>query len=179
MDVDPATADYHSIAFLLAGYIRMSGGADLVLCGRQASDDDQGVVPALLAESLGMPLVSIARAVELVEGSGGPAVRVTRVTPDGDELVEASCPAVVTISNELGEPRFPTTAKKIAARRMKPTLVSVEELSLPTEQLEPRVAMVRQFVPTVQGNCEFLPGETPGELADCLIEGLRREGFLQ
>ena len=116
---------------------------------------------------------------ELAEGSSGPAVRVTRVTPDGDELVEASCPAVVTISNELGEPRFPTTAKKIAARRMKPTVVSVEELSLPPEQQEPRVTMIRQFVPTVQGNCEFLSGETPGELADRLIEGLRREGVLQ
>ena len=74
--------------------------------------------------------------VELVEAAGGPAVRVTRVTPDGDELVEASCPVVVTISNELGEPRFPTTAKKIAARRMKPTIVSVDELSLPPEELQ-------------------------------------------
>ena len=177
--VDPATADYHSIAFLLAGYIRSTGGADLVLCGRQASDDDQGVVPALLGESLGMPIVSIARALELVEAAGEPAVRVTRVTPDGDELVEASCPVVVTISNELGEPRFPTTAKKIAARRMKPTIVSVDELSLPPEEREPRVTMTRQFVPTVQGNCEFLSGETPAELADRLIENLRRDGVLQ
>jgi len=177
--VDPATADYHSIAFLLAGYIRSTGGADLVLCGRQASDDDQGVVPALLGESLGMPIVSIARAVEVVEAAGELAVRVTRVTPDGDELVEASCPVVVTISNELGEPRFPTTAKKIAARRMKPTIVSIDELSLPPEEREPRVTMTRQFVPTVQGNCEFLSGETPAELADRLIENLRRDGVLQ
>ncbi len=177
--VDPAAVDYHSIAFMLAGYIRSSGGADLVLCGRQASDDDQGVVPALLGESLGMPIVSIARAVEVVAGDGGPAVRVTRVTPDGDEVVEASCPVVVTISNELGEPRFPTTAKKIAARRMKPTLVSVEELSVPGEELRPRVTMTRQFVPTVQGNCEFLSDGTPAELADRLIENLRRDGDLQ
>jgi electron transfer flavoprotein beta subunit len=176
--VDLAASDYHSIAFLLAGYIRSSGGADLVLCGRQASDDDQGVVPALLGESLGMPIVSIARALELVEAAGGPAVRVTRVTPDGDEVVEASCPVVVTISNELGEPRFPTTAKKIAARRMKPTIVSVDELSLPSEEREPRVMLTRQFVPTVQGNCEFLSGETPGELADRLIENLRKDSVL-
>jgi electron transfer flavoprotein beta subunit len=176
--VDPASVDYHTTASLLAGYIRSSGGADLVLCGRQASDDDQGVVPALLGESLGMPIVSIARALELVETSAGLAVRVTRVTPDGDEIVEAPCPAVVTISNELGEPRFPTTAKKIAARRMKPTIVPVEELSLPPEALEPRVTMTRQFVPTVQGNCEFLSGETPAELADRLIENLRKDGVL-
>jgi electron transfer flavoprotein beta subunit len=177
--LDPAAADYHSVAFLLAAYIRSSGGADLVLCGRQASDDDQGVVPALLGEALGMPIVSIARAVELGESADGPVVRVTRVTPDGDEVVEASCPVVVTISNELGEPRFPTTAKKIAARRMKPTVVSVEELSLPPEELAPRVALARQFVPTVQGNCEFLSGETPAELADRLIAKLREDSVLQ
>jgi electron transfer flavoprotein beta subunit len=86
---------------------------------------------------------------------------------------------VVTISNELGEPRFPTTAKKIAARRMKPTIVSVDELSLAPEELQPRVTMTRQFVPTVQGNCEFLTGETPAGLADRLIENLRRDGVLQ
>ena len=160
-------------------YIRSTGGADLVLCGRQASDDDQGVVPALLGESLEMPIVSIARALELVEAAGGPAVRVTRVTPDGDELVEASCPVVVTISNELGEPRFPTTAKKIAARRMKPTIVSADELSLPAEELQSRVQMTRQFVPTVQGNCEFLSGDSPAELADRLIENLRRDSVFE
>jgi electron transfer flavoprotein beta subunit len=137
------------------------------------------VVPALLGEALGMPIVSIARAVELGESADGPVLRVTRVTPDGDELVEASCPVVVTISNELGEPRFPTTAKKIAARRMKPTVVSVEELSLPAEELEPRVALARQFVPTIQGNCEFLSGETPAELADRLIAKLREDSVLQ
>ena len=48
-------------------------------------------------------------------------MRVTRVTPDGDEIVEASLPAVVTVSNELGTPRYPTAARKIQARRIKPT----------------------------------------------------------
>jgi electron transfer flavoprotein beta subunit len=176
--IDPGSADHHSVASLLAAYIRASGGADLVLCGRQASDDDQGVVPALLGEALGMPIVSIARAVEVRETADGPVVRVTRVTPEGDEVVEASCPAVVTISNELGEPRFPTTARKIAARRMKPTVVSVEDLALAPAEREPRVRVTRQYVPTVQGNCEFLSGATPAELADRLIESLRRDSVL-
>jgi electron transfer flavoprotein beta subunit len=85
---------------------------------------------------------------------------------------------VVTISNELGEPRFPTTARKIAARRMKPTVVSVDDLALPAGEREPRVRVTRQYVPTVQGNCEFLSGATPAELADRLIESLRRESVL-
>jgi electron transfer flavoprotein beta subunit len=175
---DAGALDYHAIAQLLAAYIRSSGGADLVLCGRQASDDDQGVVPALIGETLGMPVATIARSVELLDSPEGAALRVTRVTPDGDEVVEVPCPALVTISNELGEPRYPTTAKKLAARRMKPTVIPVEDLGLAPEDLEPRVSLTRQFVPTVQGSCEFIDGASPAELANRLIERLREDNVL-
>jgi len=175
----PASSqDGHVVARLLAAYIRSSGGADLVLCGRQASDDDQGVVPALIGEALGMPVVTIARSVEAVGSSGARGVRVTRVTPDGDEVVEAACPAVVTISNELGDPRYPTAAKKLAARRMKPTVLSTDELSLEPGDLQPRVQLTRQFVPTVQGNCDFITGDSPAELADRLVGRLREDRVL-
>ena len=176
--VDTAATDYHTIAHLLAAYIGSSGGADLVLCGRQASDDDQGVVPAIMGEMLRMPVITIARAIELASSSDGPTIRVTRVTPDGDEVVEASCPAVVTISNELGQPRYLTAARTIAARRMQPAVVSVEDLSLPPEDLQPRVTLTRQFVPTIQGNCEFISGETPAEVADNLVNRLREDRVL-
>lgn len=176
ISVDLATLDYHVVGSLLAAQIRASGGADLVLCGRQASDDDQGVIPGLIGEHLSMPVVTFARAVEMAE-SGGP--RVTRVTPDGDEVVEVACPAVVTVSNELGDPRYPTAANKIKARRMKPVVVSPEGLGLPPEELQPRVSVARQFVPTIQGNCEIISGETQAEAADRLIERLRQESVLE
>jgi len=170
---DPSP-DYHVVATLLAAYVRSSGGADLVLCGRQASDDDQGVVPALICEALEMPLVTNARAVEQVDAT----FRITRVTPDGDEVVEVSAPAVVTVSNELGEPRYPTAAKKMAARRMKPEIITPEGLSLSADALRSRVVARRQFVPTVSGDCEFLSGETPAELADALIARLRQDSVI-
>jgi electron transfer flavoprotein beta subunit len=161
---------------LLAAYIRSIGGADLVLCGRQASDDDQGVVPALMGEILEMPVADVARAVESVDGA---SLRVTRVTPDGDQVVEVACPVVVTISNELGDPRYPTAANKIKARRKTPTIVSVEDLGLSPEELQPRVKFTRQFVPTVQGNCEFISGETAAAAADSLIARLREDSIIQ
>ncbi len=177
--VDTSATDYHAVARLLAAYVGWSGGADLVLSGRQASDDDQGVVPALIGELLGMPVITIARALELVPGFDGASVRVTRVTPDGDEVVESSCPALVTISNELGQPRYPTAAGTIAARRMQPTVVPIEELSLRPEDLQPRVTLTRQFVPAIEGNCEFISGETPAEVAGRLLARLREDRVLQ
>lgn len=173
--MEDAAPDYHVVASLLAAWIRSSGNADLVLCGRQASDDDQGVVPALIGEALGMPLVTNARAVEQVEGN---AFRITRVTPDGDEVVEVPAPAVVTVSNELGEPRYPTAKSKIAARRMKPEVAEPAALGLSDQDLQPRVLARRQFVPTVQGNCEFLAGETAAELADALVARLRQDSLI-
>ncbi len=171
--VDPGQIDHHAVATLLAAQIENSGGADLILCGRQASDDDQGVVPALIAERLGMPVVTVARAVEL----HGEKLRITRVTPEGDEVVEVACPAVVTISNEIGDPRYPTASAKVKARRVKPTVTSPADLNLGEAELQPRVMLTRQFVPEVQGNCEFLQGE-PAEVANELIQRLEADSVL-
>jgi electron transfer flavoprotein beta subunit len=174
IQVDPATVDYHVVAALIAAQIEVGGGADLVLCGRQASDDDQGVVPALIAERLEMSLVTIAKAVAL----DGDRLRATRVTPDGDEVVETACPAVVTITNELGDPRYPTAAAKVKARRVKPTVVRPDELGLDAAALAPLARVTRQFVPEVKGNCEMLRGDSPSALADQLIARLVADSIL-
>ena len=160
----PAGADGHVVAALLAAFVR-DRGADLVLFGRQASDDDQGVVPALVGEALAMAVVTVARQVELA----GAAVRVTRVTPDGDEVVEADLPAVVTVSSELGEPRYPTVPMRMQARKVTPDQVDPGELPVGAEDLAPLVVLERQWVPEVKGECEFLAGETAAELADALV----------
>jgi electron transfer flavoprotein beta subunit len=165
--------DGQVIANLIAAYIKKSGGADLVLCGRQASDDDQGVVGPLIGERLGFPVAPLARAIE-VSGSN---VKVTRVTADGDEVVEGAMPAVVTISNEMGDPRFPTAKSKMAARKMKPEEIAVADLGLSADELTPRVVLVKQYVPEVQGNCEFLTG-SPAEVAKQLITKLRADSLI-
>jgi electron transfer flavoprotein beta subunit len=172
---DPAGLDGHATAALLVAWIRSTGGADLVLCGRQASDDDQGVVPALIGEQLGVPVATIARALALEAGAD--AVRVTRVTPDGDEVVLAPLPAVVTISNELGTPRYPTAARKLQARRVKPAVVTPDALGLDAASRAPRVRLLRQWVPALPGHCELLAG-APAEAADALVARLIQDGAI-
>lgn len=176
--LDPSTLDCAGVATILAAYIRTSGGADLVLCGRQASDDDQGVVPALIGEILGMPVITIAREIVITQADRKTAVRVTRVTPDGDEVVEATCPAVVTVSSELGQPRYPTAARSMQARRMQPAAVSLQNLSLSAPDIAPRTVLARQFVPSVQGSCEFISGGSAGETAASLIDRLRADRII-
>lgn len=176
LQADTSSMDCVGVAALLSAYVRHSGGGDLLLFGRQASDDDQGVVPALVAEALGMPLVTIAR--DLSVDAAPPAVRVTRVTPLGDEVVECDCPAVVTVSSELGQPRYPTAARMMAARRMQPTALAPGDISLDPASLEPAVRLERLYTPQVQGHCEFIDGETAADKAQQLVQRLRAENIL-
>lgn len=168
--IDPGGRELDSggVARVLHAWIARSGGADLVLCGRQASDDDQGVVPLLLAEQLGCAVTTLARELRCE----GASLSVTRATPDGDEVVRGALPALVTVSNELGAPRFPTAKAKMAARKMSPEVVAIDALGLAADALEPAVVLTRQFVPQVQGNCEFLTG-TPAQIAQALMERIR------
>ncbi len=170
---DPGSLDSQVTANILAATIQKNDGADLVLCGRQASDDDQGVVPVLIGEKLGMPIVPLARAIEV----NGSTLKVTRATPDGDEVVEGATPAVVTISNELGDPRFPTAKGKMAARKKKPVNISIDDLGLSAQELTPGVVLSKQYVPEVQGNCEFIEG-SPAEAARILIDKLRADNVI-
>ncbi|MGH2583777.1 MAG: electron transfer flavoprotein subunit beta/FixA family protein [Dehalococcoidia bacterium] len=170
--------DTLATAVVLGRSIESSGGADLVFCGRQASDDDQGVVPAVLGERLGMPVITMARDIRLADAAGEGVIEVTRVTPDGDEEVRCALPAVVTVSNELGTPRYPSGAAMLAARRKQAVIVPLAELGLGEEELAPRVELRRLFVPQLQGTCEFLTGETAQEQAVLLLTRLRADGLL-
>ena len=175
---DAATLDHHGVARLLAAFVESRGGADLVLCGRQASDDDQGVVPALVGEHLGFPIVTIARSVDVAATGDTYAVRVVRVTPDGNETVAAAAPAVVTISNELGQARYPTMAGRMAARKKKITSVTPAELGVADDALRPRITVTKQFVPTVKSSCEMMAGASADEMAAALVARLRAEKVL-
>jgi len=171
---DPALedSDAHGIAYALAESIKKIGGCDLVLSGRQASDWDQAQVPAGVAELLGLPCVTLAKTVS-VEDS---AVRVQRVLPDGYEVWTAPLPAVITVSNELGEPRYATLKGIMAAARKKVTVWSAADLALDKSRIGVagrRVLVRKLFIPVKEGKCEVMEGDTVGAKASALARKLR------
>lgn len=152
-------SDSTKTAKILAGAIRKLGDVDLVVCGRQASDWDNAQVPLGIAELLGFPAIPVARKVEVKEGE----LVCERVVPNGYEVVSAPLPAVVTVSNELGQPRYPTLRNIMAAARKKPqswSLADVEVGDIPS-----RITMQDLFIPEKQGQCEFIEGDDE-DLAD-------------
>ncbi len=156
-------------AQLLATAIRKLGGFDLIICGRQASDWDNAQVPLGVAEILGVSCVSLGKKVEVK----GDTVVVERLIPDGYEVVEAPMPALVTVSNELGQPRYPTLRGIMAATRKLPTIWSAADLAADSEQLEPRITLHDLFVPERSQVCEIIEGDNEAEAARNLAQKLR------
>jgi len=154
---------------VLAAAIKKVGQFDLVLCGRQASDFDQAQVPLGLAELLKLPCVTIAQKVEVKDKQ----VTVHRALTDGTEVMEAPLPALVTVSNELGAPRYPTLRGIMAASRKQPTQWKLADLGLNAASVSPRVEATQVFVPTKQKNVEFISGDTDEEKGWNLARKLR------
>jgi electron transfer flavoprotein beta subunit len=96
-----------------------SGPVDLVLLGSESSDARMSVVPAMLAERLGLPQLTFAKEVTVDVGEGGTTVRIKRLTDEGYQAVEATLPAVVSVVEKINEPRYPSF-KGIMAAKKKP-----------------------------------------------------------
>ena len=88
---------------------------DLVIAGSEASDARTSVVPAMLAERLGVPQLTFASKVEV----DGASIRINRLTDYGHDVVEAQLPAVVSVVEKINEPRYPSF-KGIMAAKKKP-----------------------------------------------------------
>jgi electron transfer flavoprotein beta subunit len=87
---------------------------DLLLGGLDTSDGAGGAVTAGVAVRLGLPLLSAAGAIEPDPAAGH--VRVRRLTAKGYDLIEAPMPAVISCTQALGAPRYPSLKGIMAAR---------------------------------------------------------------
>ena len=168
------TIDSQVTARLLAAAITKIGACDLVLCGRQASDWDNAQVPLLLTEALAIPCVTIAKKIEVSDR----LVRVERAIPEGQEVVEAPLPALVTVSNELGLPRYPTMRAIMAANRKRPTLWKLADLGLDASHLQPGLELVELFVPVNEQACEMIEGSDEHDMARHLFRKLQEARLL-
>jgi len=110
-----AGSDAVSTAKVLAKAIGTVDGVDLVLAGNEASDGRGAAVPAMVADVLGWPAMTHVRELT-VEGG---AVTGRRETDDGVTVLTAELPVVVSVSEKINEPRYPSF-KGIMAAKKKP-----------------------------------------------------------
>jgi electron transfer flavoprotein beta subunit len=101
-------------------------GFDLVVFGSESTDARTGVVPAMVAERLGVPQLTLAGKVDI----DGTSVTIRRVTDDGYAVVSGSLPAVVSVVEKINEPRYPTFKGIMAAKKKPVQTLTLAELSL-------------------------------------------------
>jgi electron transfer flavoprotein beta subunit len=164
--------DSWSIAFALATAIKKVGEYDLIFCGRQAADWDAGQVGSGIAEILGVPSITLAKKVEATDGKA----RVERVISDGYQVIEVTLPALITVSNELGEARYATLKGIMAASKKQPVVWKPADIGLDSSQLGAagrKTKLLKLFQPVKEGKCEIIGGDTPAEAGTKLAERLR------
>jgi electron transfer flavoprotein beta subunit len=173
---DPAfeRLESRSIAAVLSAAIKKIGEYDLILTGRQAGDWDSGQVGLILAETLGIPAISLARSIKIKDSS----VEVEKIVPVGYEVVEAGLPALVTVSNEVGELRYVARTKMMALLKRPMTIPKwgTRHLDLSGVALKPVQLTELCAPPDMKRDCVFIEGASPDEKADKLasvFKGLR------
>ena len=168
---DPVTSDLDafSTVTVLVEAIRKIGSYDVVFCGRQASDWDNAHVPLGMAESLRLPCITVAQNIEISNGR----VVVKRALPDGQEVVEASAPALVSVSSELGQARNPTLRAIMVASRKTPEVWSAADLGLSAADLVPKTKLIDLYQPASNKQAEFITGDDDEDAGRKLAQRLR------
>src|SRR6056297_632377 len=148
-------------------------GFDLIVFGSESTDARMSVVPAMVAERLGLAQVTFAQRVSI----SGDEVTIERVTDYGFDTVTAQLPAVVSVVEAINEPRYPSF-KGIMAAKSKPLDVkSLADLGVTPEEVGAGAASATMY--------EFSPrppkeagtvveddgaGAAAAQLADWLVE---------
>ncbi|MBA0052392.1 electron transfer flavoprotein subunit beta/FixA family protein [Streptomyces sp. AJS327] len=144
-------------------------GFDVVMCGMASTDGTMGVVPAMLAERLGVAQVTLLSEVSVGDG-------VVRGRRDGDvasEELEAALPAVVSVTDQSGEARYPSFKGIMAAKKKPVVSWDLDDLDLEAEQVgvagsRTRVESVTERPARVAGTVVKDEGEGARQLAEFL-----------
>lgn len=159
-------SDAPGTSLVLAEAIKKIGDVDLVLTGMASTEGTTSVVPAMLAERLGLPQVTYAS--ELTVDGGTVTIR-----RDGDtasETIKAALPALVSVTDQINEPRYPSF-KGIMAAKKKPVEqwglsdLGVDAAQVGTEGAWTKVEDFTQRPPREQGEIVTDEGDGGTKLA--------------
>jgi electron transfer flavoprotein beta subunit len=150
---------------------------DLVLTGMESTDARTGILPAGLAEHLGLPALTYASKVAISDG----VVKINRQIPGGYQEIEATLPAVVSVVKGINEPRYPSLKGIMSAKRKEIQKLSADDVGLPPnesglEGSKARVTAVHPRPEKAEG-IRITPA-TPQEAADQVADFLQSRKFI-
>lgn len=166
-------ADSFFTATTLAETIKQIGCYDVIFCGRQAADTDAGLVGPGIAEMLEISLVTMAQKVEAYENR----LRVEQINGDGYDILDVQLPVLITVSNEMGDLRYPTTKNLLASKKAKPTVWDAGVLNIDFGTLK-KMELIDMYIPIRKVDCQMAEGTSPEEAAVQLAVLLQQDGVI-
>ena len=175
---DPALKGSDNVAAskVLAAAITKIGEVDLVLFGQQSVDTDTGLLPVQVARLLKWPSLSLVSKFEGVTPAEN-SLQVVRSMEEGNQIIKSRMPAVVSVTKDYGEPRYPSFMGIRKASKAEYPVWNLADLGidLPSSSISwPEVnEPVEQEIVT-----EIIDGDTAEEKAKILVEKLIAEKVL-
>ncbi|MEU4319601.1 electron transfer flavoprotein subunit beta/FixA family protein [Nocardia fluminea] len=128
---DPAIhgSDAVQTAYVLAAALGQVEGVELVIAGNEATDGRAGAVPAIIAEYIGIPQLTHLRKLTV----DGDKITGERETDEGVFKLEASLPAIVSVTEKINEPRFPSFKGIMAAKKKEVLVFTLADLGVDPE----------------------------------------------
>ena len=166
--------DSWSTAYLLTEAIKKIGKFDIIFCGRQAGDWDSGQVGLGIAELLGIPCVTLAKNIEIVNEK----VQIKRIIDDGYQIVETSLPVLITVGSEIGEPRYATIKGIREANKKKQIVWKLADIGFDPSTIGRKTILKKIYKPIIDSKCEFVEGDNDKERGRQLADKLREVKIL-
>lgn len=129
-DANLAGSDALTTAKILAAAIKRVN-PDLILCATESSDSYTGMVPGGIAQILDLPQLTFARKMTVADGK----VTIQRQLEGGYQTVEASLPALVTVTGSINEPRYPALKGIMQAKKKPVESLSAADLGLDANEV--------------------------------------------
>ncbi len=173
-----AGSDTLATSYALSMGIRKIGDADLILCGKQATDGDTAQVGPSLAEALGIPHATYIRKISEI---GDGMICCQRLTDDGFDDIGMTLPALVTVVKEINEPRLPSIKGMLRSKKASVTVWNAADIGADPERCGLKgspTRVVSTFVPTHDIHSEMFDG-TPEEQARHLADRLLSMQFMK
>ena len=164
--------DTNSTAYVLSTIIKREK-YDLILLGRQAGDWDTGQTGLILAEILKIPSINLVRKIDVEDGK----LIVEKVRPDGYELIKVPIPALLAVSNEVGELRYASVKALQAARKKHIKSLNAANLGVDPQKLK-KVEIVELYKPFSERKGVFIEGESEEEKGERLAIRLKEDKMI-
>jgi len=166
-----SSTDPQNNAKILAAAINKIGDIDIVLTGKQACDDDSGLVTSAVAGYLDWPQIGF---VKKFDSADSDKVVVWRTTDSGYDVVESPLPVVCSVIKGINEPRLPSLKGKMKAKKAPVIQFSLADLGVEHDAL----IDIKGFnAPKERAGGEILHGE-PTEVVPKLIEKLKSDQII-